>query len=166
MTSPLAAIAGHLNELDLGVCRERRGAVYLLVRSNEIVYVGQTANLVPRIGLHLHGDRRSSVKKFDRVFWFACALKDLDAYEGALIRSLRPKYNLRAPTWKGRDNEILSALGLPPVADEKANADEWRRASYRPFGPASEATKRIAAIGRAARKASKERVRSFVEAAS
>ena len=130
MTSPLAVLSSRTVELDLDACRARIGAIYFLINKDEIVYVGQTMRLIPRITIHLGGDVRSAVEHFDRVRFFTCDQGDLDRYEGALIRALRPRYSRRAPAWRGQDNETLRELGLPTLDDEEANAEDWHRSVY------------------------------------
>lgn len=135
MTSPLAILDVRTVELNLDACRARVGAIYFLIDNDEIVYVGQTMRLIPRIAIHLGGGPHSAVKSFDRVRFFTCDATDLDRYEGALIRALRPRYSRRAPAWRGQDNDTLRELGLPTLDDEKANAEDWHRSVYQPLGP-------------------------------
>lgn len=138
--TPLEAIAGRGVDVPLPRApAERPCGVYLLVSSGRVVYIGATANLEARLANHLNGVRRSGVgnaldqpaKVFDRVIWLQLARADLSAYEGALIRALRPPLNGRAPAPCGRDLEVLDRLGLPPHNEELADA-EFRRARYTP----------------------------------
>ncbi len=109
-------------------CNPPKSGVYLLVAGDEIVYVGSSSDIEPRIFGH-RTDRRSvnvmGRKAFDRALWLALPAAVLDAYEGAFIRSLRPRYNRNAPRWCGNDNEILEGFGLKPHQDEQANSFEW-----------------------------------------
>jgi hypothetical protein len=102
-------------ELDLRSIHDKFFCVYFLLFRDEIVYVGQSGCIDARIAQHISvGD-----KLFDRVLWMSVDENDVDAYEGALIRALRPKHNavrksgqMRSPANRGRDEEILNALGL------------------------------------------------------
>lgn len=152
MTSPRDILTAQTAELDLSLCTERQGVIYLLIADGEIVYVGQSERLVARIGLHISGDRRTPMKRFDTVRWFPCAVDDLDAYEGALIRLLRPRHNRRAPYWKGRDNEVLAALGLPVHDDERANNAAWKAFARVPRGPMSKHDRDLISRGHARRR--------------
>ena len=65
--------------------------VYFLCDGDDVVYVGQSVQVVNRIATHLAEGR----KKFDadRVFFMPCPPPDLNAVEGQFIRLLNPKYN-------------------------------------------------------------------------
>lgn len=127
MTSPLDILAARSTEFDLSADKARPAIVYCLVDNGEIVYVGQTVNIEQRIALHLNKNlKREEPKAFDRAFWFEVPAADLDVYEHALIRALRPRYNQRAGVHLGRDNEVLAALGLPLLDDEYENAKAFR----------------------------------------
>ena len=160
MTSALGVLGTRTAELDLSLCTQREGAIYLLIANGDVVYVGQTQRLVARIGLHISGDKRTSVKSFDTVRWFPCEIDDLDAYEGALIRFLRPRYNRRAPYRKGSDNDVLAALGLPLHADEEANEREWRASIYTPRGQMRAESLTIPRKQRAHRERAKQHARA------
>lgn len=90
--------------------------VYFLFDGDEIVYVGQSTDVPKRVAAH--ASRRDSKirrrsKKWDRSTWIPLSIGDLDAYEGALIRRLTPRYNTSAPSDSSRDVEICAALDLP-----------------------------------------------------
>jgi hypothetical protein len=87
-----------------------RCGVYVLIRGDNIVYIGQSVRVDLRVAQH-RTDRRI---KFDRVMMLRVPPGDLDAYEGALIRSIRPRRNGAAPRPSPREQEILRSLGLPP----------------------------------------------------
>jgi hypothetical protein len=103
--------------------REPRSFVYFLVDETEVVYVGSTSHLDFRIASHL----RRPPGPFTRVFWREVPLGTALETEGALIRALRPRFNLTAPRYRGDDNRVLVTFGLAPHLDERANAEEWRR---------------------------------------
>lgn len=138
--SPLEAIAARAHEYDLAHRRKRISAIYFLVDNGEIVYVGQTEDLELRVEWHIKFSSKKTkriwtgrrlknkeFKRFDRMFWIGVRSRDLDAYEGALIRALKPRYNRQSPSHVGRDNEILAKLGLPIHEDEQAAAIAWLR---------------------------------------
>jgi hypothetical protein len=90
--------------------------IYFLLDGDEIVYVGQSTNVLGRIPAHRarrnHKHERHRMQ-WDRAAWLPLAEHDLDAYEGALIRRLTPRYNAGAPSDTTRDVEICDALNLP-----------------------------------------------------
>jgi len=66
--------------------------VYYLCRGDEVVYVGQSRNLLGRIGQH---SLPSSGKQFDKVFYRRCdsesQMMQLELNE---IKRLQPEYNI------------------------------------------------------------------------
>jgi hypothetical protein len=135
--TPLDAIAAHGIEVSMATRIDRPCGVYLLISSGQIVYVGSTSNIEARIQSHLMrrkprvNEPARPPKTFDRVIWIRLPREDVLAYEGALIRSLRPPLSVRSPAPVGRDIEILARLGLPPHDEQEAYA-ELRRAHYTP----------------------------------
>jgi transcriptional regulator with XRE-family HTH domain len=87
----------------------RRCAVYLLVSDGEIIYVGQSQDVDSRLAQH----RRDEGKTFNEVLILEVGAEDLLAYEGALIRAVRPRLNRTTPANADRDDEVLAKLGLP-----------------------------------------------------
>lgn len=82
--------------------------VYLLFSGEQIVYVGKSINVVPRIFQH----KREGQKVFDKAYFLPCHASKLDEIEGSLIYAFRPKYNgtARAPLrFIGR---VLQEIGL------------------------------------------------------
>lgn len=126
--STLAVIGARCAEIPLRTVDDRHVGIYLLIDRGEVVYVGQSCNVIARVRLHeADVDAAGALAKvFDRAIWFAVDRSDLLVYEGALIRALRPRYNRRAPAYRGRDNAVLAELGLPLLADEIANEVEFR----------------------------------------
>lgn len=61
--------------------------VYFLMNGPDVVYVGQSVNVVRRLGDHLEN------KDFDSVRVIPCKPSDLDNLEGFFIRFLRPRLN-------------------------------------------------------------------------
>lgn len=60
--------------------------VYFLIDGDEIVYVGQSINIMVRISTH-------NDKKFDRYAYIACDKSSLDFLESIYIHFLRPRLN-------------------------------------------------------------------------
>ena len=84
----LSAIAGMLIPLSIQSA-ESVGVpgVYFLCHKVKVVYVGQSVNVLQRVGAHM------GVKTFDAVYFIRVPPSDLDFVEGELIRTLKPKYN-------------------------------------------------------------------------
>jgi hypothetical protein len=78
---------GELHELAVP---PRICGVYFLLLAEEVVYVGQSRNIVARI--HQHID--DLVKDFDRVLYLPCPPGLLDYFESRLIKVMRPRYNV------------------------------------------------------------------------
>lgn len=99
-----------------GLCRvtEYPPGVYFLVEDDEVVYVGQSTNPAARIPDH------AQHKKFTRVYMVPVPPSALDEVEGALIRTLKPKYNFwgrgrgaqrkRSPGNANKDETVLAAI--------------------------------------------------------
>lgn len=123
----LAVLSPLVAEIPLRQQRASAVGVYFLIADETIVYVGQSCSVLGRIQLHeLEADSDSATAKvFTRATWIAIPVGLLNAYEGALIRALRPRYNRRAPAYLGGDNAILLGLGLAAHDDEAANARSW-----------------------------------------
>ena len=84
----LRAIAGWLIPMGLeSVKTAPFSGVYFLCHEGEVVYVGQSGNLLSRVGQHF-GD-----KTFSSVFFVRIPKSDLDYVEGNFIKLLKPKYN-------------------------------------------------------------------------
>lgn len=61
--------------------------IYHLIRADRVVYVGQTTNILDRLGDHaLRID-------FDRVEFFPCAVEEMNHREEADLARLRPALN-------------------------------------------------------------------------
>ena len=61
--------------------------IYLLVRDNKIVYVGQSVCVESRIAQHRVD------KEFDKAYFFECPANEINEVEMILIESLCPEYN-------------------------------------------------------------------------
>lgn len=85
--------------------------IYFLVKGNKVVYVGQSISPLSRIGTHGLDEH----KDFDRAYIFPVPRSLLDSVEGALIRWLRPPYNIRerglvAPRDSGTDAIVIERI--------------------------------------------------------
>lgn len=96
--------------------------IYFLIRGDEIVYVGQSGDVPRRVAAHYSANRRFRGQPphaipFDRAIAMRLPAGQLDAFESALIRGLRPDFNASAPrTPRDRDAAILEAFGLEVAA--------------------------------------------------
>lgn len=89
--------------------------VYLLLDGSEVIYIGQTLDVVERLARHRRNWR---TKNYDAALFISVSESDLDAYEGALIRALRPTHNKKVRGPDARDAEILQRLGLTGIRRE------------------------------------------------
>lgn len=64
----------------------KASGVYFLLDGDEVVYVGQAANVYSRIGQHTN-------KRFDRYAFVPCSVDALDRLESLYIHCLRPRMN-------------------------------------------------------------------------
>lgn len=124
MTSPLAVLERTFRPIDPPLrpvtgCRDCGvvlAGVYLLVKRDEIVYIGSTADILRRLYAHVSDRRRRQrfSKRFDRVLWLELPAAVIAHYEGALVRALRPPGNsvVHVRKFDAHDAEILYGLGL------------------------------------------------------
>ena len=123
--------------------RGSRSGVYVLLDRGEAIYVGSTVYIDMRVDEHLTGtDTNASRKIFDSVLWLPLPIETAIAYEGALIRALRPRLNLQAPSDWRNDNAILGELGLPEHPDPKKNWIDWKASTRRRKQPRSDVGKK------------------------
>lgn len=94
---------------------ERKRGVYILIQSDEVVYVGSSADIDARLYDHIKGNPK---KTFDRAIWIPIPEGDLEAYEGAITRAFAPRYNSYTKRDSSRDVEILSMFGLQYRGDD------------------------------------------------
>lgn len=71
--------------------------IYFLRNGFEIVYVGQSVNVVSRVATH----RAEGIKEFDSWHVLPCEREELDELEAEFIQMMKPKYNGQFPC-KGR----------------------------------------------------------------
>lgn len=80
----------------------RRAGIYHLIRAGLVVYVGQSCNLMARLGTH-------DFTQYDAARFFYCDPSELDAREKADIERLLPELNKEGVIrqyrrWYGRKN--------------------------------------------------------------
>lgn len=85
--------------------------VYLLYHEGVVVYVGQSCNVLCRVGEHL-SDRPA--KKFDAVAMVACTNQSREWLERLYIEKFKPRYNGnpradRKPRRRGRRRKAVMA---------------------------------------------------------
>jgi len=102
-------VAGELEELGI---RPRICGVYFLLFRGQVVYVGQSKDVVARINRHID----EHLKEFDRVLYLPCPAELLDYYEKRLIVLLRPQYNVGP-----RGNRMGSAALVVRALTKAAN---------------------------------------------
>lgn len=108
--SEISGLRRHCRPVDLSP-RDRAG-VYLLLLGDEVVYVGASKDVEFRIGQHLVAASIDPDRRFDGAMAIPLPIAVHGAYEGALIRALRPRYNGAAPANREHDAEILEGLDL------------------------------------------------------
>jgi len=80
--------------------------VYFLCDGDEVVYVGQSVEVLSRLAVHQRD------KKFDRAYVLPVPHEELDAVEGAFIRALKPSLNGRVPV-NGKVVSPIESKDLP-----------------------------------------------------
>lgn len=66
-----------------------KSGVYMLFKGNSLVYIGQSKNVLARVGQHV----TERVKEFDGASFVPCQPELMDALESTLIHLLRPPLN-------------------------------------------------------------------------
>lgn len=114
MSPSVESLTAHSTLIDIATLRLR--GVYILIRDNEVVYVGQSRNTYARIGTH------ARTFHFDRALYIPEQRRDRRlALEGALLRRFNPVENIAGPKLGGhRDAAILARIGLTPDPDSAA----------------------------------------------
>lgn len=78
-----------LDILEAAVPTGQASGIYFLMRSREVVYVGQSIDVLHRVARH-----RREGRKFDAYAYLECEPSDLNRLEGLYIRALVPEENL------------------------------------------------------------------------
>lgn len=107
-----------------------RTGVYHLVSAGRVLYVGQSINVMARIGMHAH-------EAYDEIHIFYCDPEDLSRIEREHIERLQPPLNRAGRVW-------------PYIPTQKRTLDRFplTRTSFE--SACVEAARRIAAEGAAA----------------
>ena len=99
--------------LEIAEARKQKRWIYILVKDNEIVYVGQTRDLEERLAQHVRQKKRI----FDRYMCFDYPSSDYPSYvldwlENDYIIALRPKLNSRinCPKWFADSKHIWNSF--------------------------------------------------------
>ena len=100
--------------------------VYFLLWENEIIYIGQSTNIIQRICSHVTEGK----KGFDRVLYLPCPQGLLDHYERQLIRHIRPCHN-RQHLEMARSAERFIVHALSEAPDGLTVSEIVDRASQR-----------------------------------
>jgi hypothetical protein len=110
----VAALAHRAAEIDVGSLS--RPGVYVLLWRGEVVYVGQSNNVLVRIGQH------AVSIAFDRALFIELRRKDSRLItEAALIRRFNPRHCAAGPKNRAhRDAAVLRRLGITPDPDTTA----------------------------------------------
>lgn len=69
--------------------------IYFLISDGEVVYVGQSIDVLNRIAQH----KAKQIVKFDRFTLIECSRDDLNRLERIYIQRLRPRCNVADPPW-------------------------------------------------------------------
>lgn len=102
----LTGLDEHLCHLDTTACPP---CVYFLCLGRNVQYVGQSVNLLSRVGQHA-----ADAKEFDRVFFIPVSRPSLSRVEAAFIRLLHPPLNgtLGESPAIPEDVEIVEHFGM------------------------------------------------------
>lgn len=91
------------------------GFVYFLINDGEIVYVGQTIHLMPRIASHKRD------KDFDSYNFIECKASELDLIESFYIHVLSPRLNGKlqsgASVLNFKSEEKSAPIGIVKILD-------------------------------------------------
>lgn len=113
-------------ELNLGELT--KPGVYVLFCEGDVVYVGESKNVLSRVGQH-------SIRfRFDRaIYWPERKKRERLAVEGALIRRFNPIYSCKCSfKEQHRDAEILARFGLTPDPDNASKVKARVSACWSP----------------------------------
>lgn len=72
------------------ICASGQSGIYFLIKNFEIIYVGQSKNVLKRVMAH-----RMEGKSFDAFNFIPCPPEDLDAVESDYIAAFMPTMNHR-----------------------------------------------------------------------
>ena len=72
----------------------RFSGIYFLIQGKEIVYIGQSKNVMARLAAH---DRRKGAGEFEEFSWIKCPSEFLDEFEARCIFAFLPRLNKAFP---------------------------------------------------------------------
>ena len=92
------------------------GIYFLMDRDGEVIYVGQSENILTRISRHL----QQSPEAIARIAYQLFDVADLDRVEAFYIHRFQPPDNVKYPPLKADDKELLKsfAVGALPTPQE------------------------------------------------
>jgi len=93
-------------------------AIYFLMRAGAVQYVGQTVNILLRLGAHLRRRSRETFM-FDEVVFIRTPLESLTEREGFYIAKLKPPLN---KVWPGGTRRAKLRSVSESVAADRASA--------------------------------------------
>lgn len=104
----------------------RNVGVYLLIgEHDEILYVGQSTNVMARLGAHL---RRADVQtKVTKAAILEVPPHQLRGLEAALIAQHNPPLNIVRPALVEPEPDIIATPGAPPAPKAKIWPRNWRQ---------------------------------------
>ena len=112
--------------------------VYVLLRGDEVLYVGQSINVYQRVAQHYNAKRRGYRKKlagvtpfdlriraipYDRILIRPCLVAELDRIELGYIHRYKPRFNIDMGTLLPKVKVNLGYLAA------KAGIEDWERPS-------------------------------------
>jgi excinuclease UvrABC nuclease subunit len=95
-----------------GCARTEVSGVYVLIDSDDVVYVGKSFDIESRVAQHARRGRFS----FQQAFCLETAANEMDAFEGFLIRMFNPRHNKNCPDWRQDDDLVLRRFGKSRAA--------------------------------------------------
>jgi hypothetical protein len=78
-----------IDVLEAAIPTAKASGVYFLIRDREVVYVGQSRDVLHRVARH-----RRDGKAFDAFSYIECDLKDMDRLEVLYIKAFVPPENV------------------------------------------------------------------------
>lgn len=107
-----------LDILEAAIPTSCASGVYFLLREREVVYVGQSVDVLHRIARH-----RREGKAFDSFAYIECPVDDLDRLEALYIKAFVPRENLALGSHRERRrllDECRSAPRSEATSDSEA----------------------------------------------
>lgn len=101
-----------IDVLEAAIPTARASGIYFLIREQEVVYVGQSQDVLNRVSRH-----RRDGRKFDAFSYIECAAEDMDRLEVLYIKAFVPAENVSFGNLRGRkpprDAQTPGPLGEP-----------------------------------------------------